>query len=229
MGFKYEVRKKGYYVNSHEKEGTVEYKWKYVDHYLKKEAQMYCWIQITSEEAEVLESENKIPKKTGYQYFNTETGVNMVEYHVDTCYLFQEKMNATIQVGGNLSVRRGKNKETIIVLGHDECIFRQYALTNKPWNGPEEQKSITPKDLGQGIMISVFQSRAFGFGMDLSEQQLEEINFFRDGKKYADESAAIAKRGSAYKKNLLKALSFSSSNTELKGKATRHMNTWFFN
>jgi len=65
--------------------------------------------------------------------------------------------------------------------------------------------------------------------MDLSEQQLVEINFFRDGKKYADESAAIAKRGSAYKKNLLKALSFSSSNTELKGKATRHMNTWFFN
>jgi hypothetical protein len=42
-------------------------------------------------------------------------------------------------------------------------------------------------------MISTFQSRAFGFGMDLSEQQLEEINFSRDGKKYADESAAIAK------------------------------------
>jgi hypothetical protein len=51
-------------------------------------------------------------------------------------------------------------------------------------------------------MISAFQSRAFRFGMDLSEQQLEEINFFRDGKKYADESAAIAKRGSACKKKL---------------------------
>jgi len=116
------------------------------------------------------------------------------------CNLFQEKMNATIQFGVNLSVRRDKNKETIIVLGHDECIFRQYALTNKLWNGPEEHKSFTPKVSGQGIMISTFQSRAFGFGMDLSEQQLEEINFFRDGKKYADESAAIAKQGSAYKK-----------------------------
>ncbi len=42
-------------------------------------------------------------------------------------------------------------------------------------------------------MISAFQSRAFGFGMELSEQQLEEINFFHEGKKYADESAAIAK------------------------------------
>jgi len=55
-------------------------------------------------------------------------------------------MNATTQFGVNLSVRRDKNKETIIVLGHDECIFRQYALTNKSWNGPERQKSITPKD-----------------------------------------------------------------------------------
>jgi hypothetical protein len=109
------------------------------------------------------------------------------------CNLFQEKMNATTQYGRKLSVRRDKNKETIIVLGYDECIFRQYELTNKSWNGGEGQKSITLKDLGQGIMISTFQSRAFGFGMDLSEQQLEEINFSRDGKKYADESAAIAK------------------------------------
>jgi hypothetical protein len=31
LGFKYEVQKKGYYVDDHEKEGTVEYQWKYVD------------------------------------------------------------------------------------------------------------------------------------------------------------------------------------------------------
>jgi len=31
LGFKYEVQKKGYYVDGHEKEGTVEYQWKYVD------------------------------------------------------------------------------------------------------------------------------------------------------------------------------------------------------
>jgi hypothetical protein len=45
-----------------------------------------------------------------------------------------------------------------------------------------------------------FQSRAFGFGMELNGQQLEEINFFYEGKKYADECAAIAKQGSTYKK-----------------------------
>jgi hypothetical protein len=43
-------------------------------------------------------------------------------------------------------------------------------------------------------MISAFQSHAFGFGMELSEQHpLEEINLFHEGKKYTDESAAIAK------------------------------------
>jgi hypothetical protein len=59
------------------------------------------------------------------------------------------------------------------MVGHNECIFRQYALTNKSWNGPQGQQTITPKDLGQGMMISTFQSCAFGFGIELSEQQLE--------------------------------------------------------
>jgi hypothetical protein len=45
------LKEKGYYVDGLEKEGTVEYRWKYVDCYLKRETQMYCWIQITSEEA----------------------------------------------------------------------------------------------------------------------------------------------------------------------------------
>ncbi len=58
---------------------------------------------------------------------------------------------------------------------------------------PARAKTITPKDSGLGIMISTFQSRAFGFGMELNGQQLEEISFFHEGKKYADESAATTK------------------------------------
>ncbi len=89
----------------------------------------------------MLESENKIPKKTGYRYFDKETGANMVEYHVDTCNLFQEKMNAMSQFGGNLSVRGDENKEIIIVLGHDECIFRQM---HSPTNHGMAQKDKNP-------------------------------------------------------------------------------------
>jgi hypothetical protein len=65
LRFKYEDRKKGYYVDGHKKVGTMEYRWKCVDCYLKREAQMYCWIQITREKAERLESEEQIPKILG--------------------------------------------------------------------------------------------------------------------------------------------------------------------
>jgi hypothetical protein len=118
---------------------------------------MYCWIQVTREETKRLESEEQIPKKSGYQYFDPETGVNRIEYHVDTCDLFQEKMNGAMQFREKFSVIRDKNKETIIMVGYDECIFRQYALTNKSWNGPQGQKplhqKIQPRNNDQRIPI----------------------------------------------------------------------------
>lgn len=68
----------------------------------------------------------------------------------------------------------GQKKETLNVIGRNECTFRQYAQ--------QEQKFITPKNSVQGIMISALQPR----GMDLSQQKFEEIKFFHEGKKYAD-------------------------------------------
>ena len=34
LGFKYEVRKKFYYVNGNEKEATVKYIWRFVEQYI---------------------------------------------------------------------------------------------------------------------------------------------------------------------------------------------------
>ncbi len=48
-------------------------------------------------------------------------------------------------------------------------------------------------------MISAMQCREFGFGLEMSREQLEKVNQFRQGKKYADEEAAKARRGSEYK------------------------------
>jgi hypothetical protein len=50
-----------------------------------------------------------------------------------------------------------------------------------------------------GLMISAMQCREFGFGLEMSNEQLEKVNQFRQGKKYADEEAAKARRGSEYK------------------------------
>ena len=40
-------------------------------------------------------------------------------------------------------------------------------------------------------MISAFQSREFGFGLDLSEAQIEKVNQEWRGKKYKNEESAI--------------------------------------
>jgi hypothetical protein len=46
------------------------------------------------EEAHDLELAGIIVKGSGYNYNQPETVLPMVEYHVDTCELFQERMNA---------------------------------------------------------------------------------------------------------------------------------------
>jgi hypothetical protein len=51
LGFSHEPRKKGYYVDGHEKEATISYQWRFIERYLQYEQRMFQWIQITQEEA----------------------------------------------------------------------------------------------------------------------------------------------------------------------------------
>ena len=52
-------------------------------------------------------------------------------------------------------------------------------------------------------MISAFQSRKFGFGLELLDKQLTEVNKAQASEKCKDEEAAIAKNGKVLKDNLL--------------------------
>ncbi len=65
------------------------------------------------------------------------------EYYVDTCNLFQERMNAQTPFWGNRSVR----------WGHDEAIVKQFTLASKSWVGTNGKTAIVPKDNGCSIMI----------------------------------------------------------------------------
>ena len=107
-------------------------------------------------------------------------------------------MNEETAFGGRRSVRYESGRK-LIILGHDEAIMKQYLLTNKQWTGPNGEKAISPKDEGLGIMISAFQSCEFGFGMKINEEQLAEINRYREGKEYIDKDAAKSKRGNTRK------------------------------
>jgi hypothetical protein len=88
LGFNYEPRKKSYYVDGHEKEETISYRWRYIERYLQYEQRMFRWIQVTQEKAQELEEKGIIQRRTGYRYNQPEMGRRMVEYHVDTCDLF---------------------------------------------------------------------------------------------------------------------------------------------
>jgi hypothetical protein len=99
----------------------------------------------------------------------------MVEFHVDA----SDKLllgNINGDFGGNLSVRFPTGCKPLISFGHDEFIYKQFLITGKTWIGPGGERNIVPKDDGLGVMVSAFQSREFGFGVVLSEEQLKEVN-----------------------------------------------------
>ncbi len=202
LGFKYEVQKKGYYVDGHKKPSTIEYRKHFVSRYLTYERRAHRWIQIVAKESTEIENKGLVPRDSGYRYMS-ENGEKMVEYHVDSCTEFQERMNEVTKFGGNLSVRMKKEEKPLIMFGHNEAIFKQYLLTKKSWYGPDGMSVLVPKDDGQGVMISAFQSRELGFGVKLTQEQLDEINFVRRGKKYVDEEAAKKYKGNAIKTDLL--------------------------
>jgi hypothetical protein len=92
----------------------------------------------------------------------------MVEFHVDDLKLFQQEMNEKNGWGGRLSVRFPNHLKPLIIIGHDDCIFKQYSLSKKYWVAPDGQWVLVPKDEGQGVMVSAIQSREFGFGLELT-------------------------------------------------------------
>jgi len=115
-----------------------------------------------------LEEKGYIQPNSGYRY-SDENGNDMVELHVDTCNILEERANNETKFGGNLNVRKEAEEKPLIMFGHDECIFKQYTMTNKHWKAPNGAVVLIPKDDGQGVMISAFQSREFGFGLQLNQ------------------------------------------------------------
>jgi hypothetical protein len=139
-----------------------------------------------------------VPANCGYTYNHPETGEKMREYLVDTCNLFQERMNAQTPFGGNRSVRYPEGR-MLMIWGHNEAIVKQFTLTSKSWVGTNGETAIVPKDDGCGIMITAFQSREFGFGLEISKEDMARVNTFRKDQVYKDEAAAKAKHGDSKK------------------------------
>ena len=93
----------------------------FIERYYHYELRAFCWIQITEKEASELENIGLLVKGLGYRYNQPETGVPMVEYHVDSCELFQEQMNQKTAFG--------QKPEFVVQPTPDDCA-RRNAVSN---------------------------------------------------------------------------------------------------
>ena len=200
VGFRYKKRKKHYFVDGHERSETLAYRPVFTKKYLDNEIRAHRWIQMTLEESKELESIGHVPINCGYNYVDNGTR-NMVEYHIDTTHTFEDRLS-NLRFGGNLSVRKPIDSKTVIYVGQDEAIFKQFLFLSKMWVGPSGQRPLLPKEEGAGTMVSAFVSREYGIIREISDMILDEVNEQGHGKKYADEEAAIEILGSPDKKPL---------------------------
>ena len=202
LGFNYCPIKKTFYVDGHEHPDTVQYRKKYVKEYLDLELRCFRWIQLTLQEVEELEKENStFVRNKAYVYKDESTDVTMYEFHVDDVDNDHRKINST-PYGGNLSVRKKKEDKPVIMIGQDECVFKQYLIVKKQWILHDGTSAVNPKEEGAGVMLSSFVSQDFGYGYNLTDDELAIVNRYRLGKTYKDEDAAMEVLKSIHKKPL---------------------------
>jgi hypothetical protein len=105
LGFRYELRQKGYCIDGHEKPATIEYRKAFCERYLMYESRMHRWVQLREEVAKKLEEEGDIAVGSGYYYTDAVTKEKMVEFHVDALDKLLLLGDIDGDFGGNLSVR----------------------------------------------------------------------------------------------------------------------------
>ena len=200
MGYNFVCRKKCYYVDSHESEENVKYRNSFIERYFDYELRCHRWYSIPATEKTKLVNNGELDATMGYHY-KSQDGTEMVEFHVDDHVSFQNECNS-LPFGGNLSVRMSPDKKKAMIFGQDECIFRQYVFTKGLWCCPDGTRQLTPKDEGQGVMLSSFCSRELGYGFEPSDEILNAVNNKRASQEYADKDAARTKFGTAKKQKL---------------------------
>jgi hypothetical protein len=115
LNYRYDVRKKAYYVDGHEQEDVVKDRMKSVKRYLKDTLRCYEWVQVTKEQLQPLLDKAKKAKEEGKDkyllslkdahVYSDKNGVEMYEFHVDASKDLQFVRPENKKYGGNLSIR----------------------------------------------------------------------------------------------------------------------------
>jgi len=115
LGYKYEVRKKCYYVDNLETDKNKKFQKKFIQKYLKLEMRMHCWIQFSDGDFKTFCGQQdpgffEQLNSKGLCY-NCQCPRDLsqlkdhIEFHNDDHKLFAEKMKKDkIKFGGHISV-----------------------------------------------------------------------------------------------------------------------------
>ena len=60
LGFQYDERKKSFFTDRHESEETCEHRKKFIKEYLEYELYSHLWIQLSKDDARVLEKKEEL-------------------------------------------------------------------------------------------------------------------------------------------------------------------------
>ena len=69
-----------------------------------------------------------------------------------------------------------ENGRPKIIVGQDECVFAQWMLAAKTWIGPKGKSPLLLKSEGDGYMLSAFVAREFGFGRQMTAEELAKVH-----------------------------------------------------
>ena len=82
LGFKYQTRKKTYYVDTHESSANVKYRHEFIERYFGYELYAHRWISISAEERQKMIDRCELDDNSGYRY-KDDSGTLLFEYHID--------------------------------------------------------------------------------------------------------------------------------------------------
>jgi hypothetical protein len=208
LGFRYNARKKSFYVDGHEREDVVANRTRFCKKYLT-ELEPYCnrWVQVSLSEATTMKN---LDVELGHSYFNIIQNEQWIEFHIDYWNRCNDNSREGAQsaqqerIEATTSIRGARGARPIMIIGQDESVFAQYLLGSNTWIGPKGQRPLLPKTEGDGYMLSAFVSREFGFGRVLTDDELTRINAERRslGATYTDTRAAMEILGTTFKSPL---------------------------
>jgi hypothetical protein len=129
------------------------------------------------------------------RYFDIVKDAEHIEYQVDYWNRFG---GGTFGINSATSIRVSSNARPKII---NESVFSQYSMGAKTWIAPNGQRPLLTKSEGDGYMLSDFVSREFGFGQQMTEEELERVNSKRraTGSTYIDTQAAMEINGTVNK------------------------------